>query len=155
MADHAESTTPGEIYLDAPSGGALPPYFVAPQGSRGRPSDSKAVAAGREVAAGARAKPRPEEHAVGREYGAERAEFEKLRDVELDLSIELGRAEMPLADVMALEPGVVVPLDKRAGDPVDIVVNGRLVARGEVVVVENKFCVRVVELVGARQAKGP
>jgi flagellar motor switch protein FliN/FliY len=77
---------------------------------------------------------------------AEKATLELLRDVELDLRIELGRAEMYLEDVLKLKCGSVVTLDKLAGDPVDVYVNGRLVARGEVLVLNDNFCVRVAEL---------
>ena len=69
-----------------------------------------------------------------------------LDDVELDLRIELGRTEMRLEDVVNLRDGSVVTLDKLAGDPVDILVNGRLVARGEVLVLNDNFCVRVAEI---------
>ena len=75
------------------------------------------------------------------------ATLDLLRDVELDLKIELGRTEMFLEDVLRLKRGSVVALDKLAGDPVDIYVNGRLVARGEVLVLNDNFCVRVAELV--------
>jgi flagellar motor switch protein FliN/FliY len=69
-----------------------------------------------------------------------------LQDVELDLSIELGRAELLIEEVLQLREGSVVPLDKLAGDPVDILVNGRLIARGEVLVLNDNFCVRVAEI---------
>ena len=71
-----------------------------------------------------------------------------LSDVELDLRIELGRTMMRLEDVLQLRGGSVVVLDKLAGDPVDIYVNGRLVAKGEVLVMNDNFCVRVTELIG-------
>jgi flagellar motor switch protein FliN len=70
-----------------------------------------------------------------------------LQDVELDLRIELGRTELLIEEVLQLKSGSVVPLDKLAGDPVDILVNGRLVARGEVLVLNDNFCVRVAEIV--------
>jgi flagellar motor switch protein FliN/FliY len=70
-----------------------------------------------------------------------------LQDVELDLRIELGRTELLIEEVLQLKTGSVVPLDKLAGDPVDILVNGRLVARGEVLVLNDNFCVRVAEIV--------
>ena len=63
------------------------------------------------------------------------------------MKIELGRTDMLLEDVLKLRRGSVVPLDKLAGDPVDIFVNGRLVARGEVLVLNDNFCVRVAELI--------
>ncbi len=69
-----------------------------------------------------------------------------LQDVDLDLRIELGRTELLIEEVLRLKPGSVVPLDKLAGDPVDILVNGRLLARGEVLVLNDNFCVRVAEI---------
>ena len=72
-----------------------------------------------------------------------------LGEVELDLRVELGRAQMRLEEVLQLRQGSVVALDKLAGDPVDIFVNGRLIARGEVLVMNDNFCVRVTELVAA------
>ncbi|MEM7626416.1 MAG: flagellar motor switch protein FliN [Planctomycetota bacterium] len=70
-----------------------------------------------------------------------------LGDVDLDVSIELGRTEMLVEDVLRLQSGSVVELDKLAGDPVDVYVNGRLVARGEVLVLNDNFCIRVSEIV--------
>jgi len=75
------------------------------------------------------------------------ATLDLLRDVELEVKIELGRTNMYLEEVLKLRRGSVVPLDKLAGDPVDIFVNGRLVARGEVLVLNDNFCVRIAELV--------
>lgn len=82
----------------------------------------------------------------------EKATIELLRDVELDLKIELGRTHMYLEDVLKLRKGSVVSLDKLAGDPVDIYVNGRLIARGEVLVLNDNFCVRVAELLAGEEA---
>ncbi|HEX5105092.1 MAG TPA: flagellar motor switch protein FliN [Pirellulaceae bacterium] len=76
----------------------------------------------------------------------EKATLELLRDVDLNLRIELGRTQMYLEDVLKLKRGSVVTLDKLAGDPVDVFVNGRIVARGEVLVLNDNFCVRVTEL---------
>ncbi len=81
----------------------------------------------------------------------EKASLELLRDVELNLTIELGRTHMQLEDVLQLRKGSVVPLEKLAGDPVDVYVNGRLVARGEVLVLNDNFCVRVAELVSGHE----
>ncbi len=78
---------------------------------------------------------------------AEVATLDLIRDVELDLCIELGRTHMYLEEVLKLSKGSVVTLDKLAGDPVDIFVNGRLIARGEVLILNENFCVRVAELV--------
>lgn len=73
--------------------------------------------------------------------------YDAIRDVELDLRVELGRTELLIEEVLRLREGAVVPLDKLAGDPVDILVNGRLVARGEVLVLNDNFCVRIAEIV--------
>jgi flagellar motor switch protein FliN/FliY len=73
--------------------------------------------------------------------------IELLRDVELDVKIELGRARMLIDDVLKLCEGSVVELDKLAGDPVDILVNNKLVARGEVIVLNDNFCVRINDIV--------
>lgn len=72
--------------------------------------------------------------------------IELLDDVELRVKIELGRTEMYVEDVLKLGIGSVVELDKLAGDPVDIFVNDRLIGRGEVLVLNDNFCVRVNEL---------
>jgi flagellar motor switch protein FliN/FliY len=83
---------------------------------------------------------------AGSPPSGEKATLELLKDVDLDLRIELGRTHMYLEDVLKLKRGSVVTLDKLAGDPVDVFVNGRLVARGEVLVLNDNFCVRVTEL---------
>jgi flagellar motor switch protein FliN len=70
-----------------------------------------------------------------------------LEDVELNVKIELGRTRMLVEDVLRLGEGSVVELDKLAGDPVDVLVNDRLVARGEVLVLNDNFCVRVNEII--------
>lgn len=72
--------------------------------------------------------------------------LQALEEVELDLRVELGRTELLIEEVLKLREGSVVPLDKLAGDPVDILVNGRLVARGEVLVLNDSFCVRIAEI---------
>jgi flagellar motor switch protein FliN/FliY len=95
------------------------------------------------------AKPFQLEDLVGHEGPPEKCSIDLLRDVDLDLKIELGRTHMLLEDVLKLRRGSVVTLDKLAGDPVDLFVNGRLVARGEILVLNDNFCVRVAELVGS------
>ncbi|MCF6328309.1 MAG: flagellar motor switch protein FliN [Henriciella sp.] len=89
---------------------------------------------------------------AGTSANADSATLELMRDVQLDMTIELGRTNMHLEDVLQLKQGTVVPLDKLAGDPADILVNGRLVARGEVLVLNDNFCVRVAELVVGESA---
>ncbi len=75
------------------------------------------------------------------------ATIELVRDVQLDLKIELGRTKMTLEDVLRLQNETVITLDKLAGDPVDVYVNGRLIACGEVLVLNDNFCVRITELI--------
>ena len=77
------------------------------------------------------------------------ANIDMLMDVSMMVTVELGRTRMTLRQVLDLQNGSVVELDRLAGDPVDIYVNERLIARGEVVVVDDKFGVRITELVGA------
>jgi flagellar motor switch protein FliN/FliY len=82
-------------------------------------------------------------------HEAQTSSIDLLRDVELNVKIELGRSRMLVEDVLKLGEGSVVELDKLAGDPVDVFVNDRLVARGEVLVLNDNFCVRVNEIVAA------
>ena len=70
-------------------------------------------------------------------------------DIEVDVTLELGGAELTIEDLLALREGSVVTLDKEAGEPIDILANGRLIARGEVIVVDDKFCVRICEVIGS------
>ena len=77
--------------------------------------------------------------------------LEMLLDVPLELSVELGRSRMTIQDLLGLAPGAVVELDKVAGEPLDILVNDRLVARGEAVVVNDKFGVRITDIVSAAE----
>ena len=94
----------------------------------------------------------PFDELTGAPASTENATLDLIREVELDLKIELGRTHMYLEDVLKLRKGSVVPLDKLAGDPVDIYVNGRLIARGEVLVLNDNFCVRVAELLAGVSA---
>jgi flagellar motor switch protein FliN/FliY len=85
---------------------------------------------------------------------AQVSSIDLLRDVELNVKIELGRNRMLVEDVLKLAEGSVVELDKLAGDPVDVFVNDRLVARGEVLVLNDNFCVRVNEIVAGTREEG-
>lgn len=70
-----------------------------------------------------------------------------LYDVEMTLTTEIGRTRMPVREVLDLVPGTVLELDRSAGSPADVMVNGRLVARGEIVVVDDEYAVRITEIV--------
>ncbi len=83
------------------------------------------------------------------------ASIDLLSDVSLQVKIELGRTRMLVEDVLRLADGAVVELDKLAGDPVDIYVNERHVARGEVLVLNDNFCVRINEILESPLASKP
>lgn len=85
---------------------------------------------------------------------AQVSSIDLLRDVDLNVKIELGRSRMLVEDVLKLAEGSVVELDKLAGDPVDVFVNDRLVARGEVLVLNDNFCVRINEIVAGVKEEG-
>jgi len=76
-----------------------------------------------------------------------------LMDVSLRVTVELGRTRMQLAQILELQHGSVVELDRLAGDLVDVFVNDCMVARGEVVVVDDKFGVRITEMVSSKSDK--
>ena len=75
-----------------------------------------------------------------------------LFDVEMGVTAELGRTRMLVRDVLELCPGSVIELDRAAGAPVDVLVNGMLIARGEVVVIDEEFGVRITEVIGYQAA---
>ncbi len=75
-----------------------------------------------------------------------------LHDVEMGVTAELGRKRMTVRDLLALTPGVVIELDRAAGSPVDVLVNGTLIARGEVVVIDEEFGIRIAEIVAGAEA---
>jgi flagellar motor switch protein FliN/FliY len=78
-----------------------------------------------------------------------------LSDVNLNVKIELGRTMMLVEDVLRLAEGAVVELDKLAGDPVDVYVNDRHIARGEVLVLNDNFCVRISEILAPVKLQEP
>ncbi len=69
-----------------------------------------------------------------------------IMDVPLDVKVELGRTSKSIKDVLEFAPGTVIELNKIAGEPVDVLVNGKYVAKGEVVVLEENFAVRITEI---------
>lgn len=77
----------------------------------------------------------------------ERGALRLLHDVELTLTAEIGRTRLPVRSVLDLVPGTVLELDRAAGSPADLMVNGRLIARGEVVVVDEDYGIRITEIV--------
>src|SRR4051812_28391541 len=82
------------------------------------------------------------------------AELERLNDVSVEVSVEIGRTRMTLGEALALAPGSVIGLHRLAGEPVDLLVNGRVIARGEVVVLDEEFGLRVTDVAAYRPALG-
>ena len=76
-----------------------------------------------------------------------RGGLDMLHDVEMEVSAELGRTRMSVRELLSLTPGAIVEIDRAAGSPADLLVNGRLIARGEVVVVDENFGIRITEIV--------
>lgn len=70
-----------------------------------------------------------------------------IKDVPLEVTVELGRTQKRISDILDFAPGTIIELDKIAGEPVDVLVNGKLVAKGEVVVIEESFGVRVTDII--------
>jgi len=89
----------------------------------------------------------PSFHPSTEDDGQEPLGLPMLHDVNLNVKVELGRTRMYVEDVLRLNPDSVIELDKAAGDPVDVYVNDRHVARGEVLVVNDNFCVRISEII--------
>jgi flagellar motor switch protein FliN/FliY len=82
------------------------------------------------------------------------ADLTRLTEVTVELTVEVGRTRMQLGETMSLGPGSVVTLDRLADTPVDLLVNGRPIARGEVVVIDEQFGLRITEVVGAERPAG-
>jgi flagellar motor switch protein FliN len=80
-------------------------------------------------------------------------ELERLYDVPVELAVEIGRTQMTIRETLALGPGSIVTLNRLAGEPVDLLVNGKPIARGEVVVIDEEFGLRVTEVVAGEAAE--
>ena len=104
-------------------------------------------------AAGGEDSPSPVEFEdLGGGGGVESAgSIDMLMDVTLNVRIELGRTHMSVEQILGLQNGSVVTLEKLAGDYVDVLVNGNLVARGEVLILNDQFCVRIAEIVSPEE----
>ena len=72
-----------------------------------------------------------------------------IMDVPLEVTVELGRTQKSISDILDFGPGKIIELNKIAGEPIDVLVNGKYVAKGEVVVIEESFGVRITEIVNA------
>jgi len=85
--------------------------------------------------------------AVGEGHGPVATRLDQLTNVQMEVTVEIGRTRMSVGELLGLAPGQVVELDRAAGAPVDLFVNGTLLARGEVVVIDEDFGFRVTEIV--------
>ncbi len=74
-----------------------------------------------------------------------------IKEVPLEVTVELGRTKKPIKEILEFNPGTVIELDKLAGEPIDILVNGKFVARGEVVVIDENFGVRVTDIISVEE----
>jgi len=74
-------------------------------------------------------------------------DFGMVLDLPLDMTVELGRVKMPIGELLSTHPGAVLTLDIKAGDPLRIMVNGRLVAKGDIVVADEQYGIRLTEIV--------
>jgi flagellar motor switch protein FliN/FliY len=95
---------------------------------------------------------RPAPASAGAFAGA--ADLDRLGDVPVELAVEIGRTRMTVGATLELHPGSIVVLDRVAGEPVDLLVNGTPIARGEVVVIDEEYALRVTEVLGERAAAG-
>lgn len=82
------------------------------------------------------------------------ADLGRLSDVPVELAVEIGRTRMTVGATLDLRPGSIVVLDRVAGEPVDLLVNGTPIARGEVVVIDEEFALRVTDVLGERTGGG-
>ena len=80
--------------------------------------------------------------------GGEGADLRRLHNVPVELAVEIGRTHMTIAQTLELRPGSVVSLNRLAGEPVDLLINGKPIARGEVVVIDEEFGIRITEVLG-------
>ena len=80
---------------------------------------------------------------------ADAAGLDRLRDVPVELACEIGRTSMTIGEALGLAPGSIVGLNRLAGEPVDLLVNGKPIARGEVVVIDEEFGLRITEIVSS------
>ena len=86
------------------------------------------------------------------EVGPSGSDLSLVLDVPVELAVEIGRTTMTIRETMALAPGAVVVLDRMAGEPVDLLVNGRRIARGEVVAIDEEFGLRITEVTAPERA---
>ena len=111
-------------------------------------TDDWAAAMGEQAAAEAKAQPADIFHPLGESAkAAAMQDFDMILDIPVQLTVELGRTRVPIKHILQLAQGSVVELETLAGEPMDVLVNGYLIAQGEVVVVNDKFGIRLTDIV--------
>ena len=85
--------------------------------------------------------------ASARELRRQQENIELIMDVPLEVTVELGRTNKSIKEILEFSPGTIIELNKIAGEPIDVLVNGKFVAKGEVVVIEENFGIRVTEII--------
>jgi flagellar motor switch protein FliN len=143
VADRAQ--LPGTL---ADAGGALWVMRAHAEGADGFAAELillSDTALGEEIAFGAT------DDAAAGATSAGPSKIDLVLDVSLPITVELGRARMQIQDILKLAPGSVIELDKSAGDPVELYINDRRIARGEVVVIDESFGVRLTGIVTASE----
>ena len=115
-----------------PDGGSQTPAGQPSPAAQPAPASAKV-----ELESFAPAEPKKEERAIP---------IERLKDVSLNVKVELGRANLNVEDVLKLNKGSVVELDKLTGDPLDLYINNALVARGEILVINDNFAIRIIKV---------
>ncbi|WP_370327649.1 flagellar motor switch protein FliN [Euzebya sp.] len=164
-AGAADAGAVGQPLVDQPLGQPAGGYTDQPgpvgQAPVGQPPVAQAVPVAQAGAAPQPGRQRVVSEPVGEAHPADFASFDglsslpgsahpmtMLSDVEMGVTAELGRTRLSVREVLALSPGSIIELDRAAGSPVDVVVNGTLIARGEVVVIDEEFGIRITEIMG-------
>jgi flagellar motor switch protein FliN/FliY len=143
LISDAALPVPADAYAPAAPVTAAPAAAAAPAG----PVATPLAAAPQPTPVAAPVPPLPSPAAAQVRQAAPSRGIEMLHGVDMEVTVELGRTRMTVRELLSLAPGQVLELDRAAGSPADLLVNGRLIARGEVVVVDEDFGLRVTEIV--------
>jgi flagellar motor switch protein FliN/FliY len=144
-----EATTPKEEPAPAPKPAVQPAAHSQPQGAPApqQPQQPSVSLPPRPQGPPVDVKPVEFAQLDGTDFAGSTGNLDLIVDIPVRITVELGRTRKTIGEVLALGPGSVVELNKMAGEPVDVLVNGKLIARGEVVVIDESFGIRVTEVV--------
>ncbi len=138
-----------------PAMAGMPPYGMPPQGAYGMPQMGGYPGMGMPPQMGAQMPMQSVniQPASFQSFSSDinmmqsQENIELIKDVPLEVTVELGRTHKSISDILDFAPGTIVELDKIAGEPIDVLVNGKYVAKGEVVVIEESFGVRITDII--------